>query len=305
MIKLTTIFFISYALCTTAYSMDDNPMRKVEKKQLTPPSLKQLTPPSLIRRKSSNSSSQLTGKSIKENSLLDAVKEDNLERFSMLLKPDINLPDETGNTPLIIAVMKSNEQIVDLLFKEERLDPNKQNTWQMTALHYAALQNHHPMIEKFIRDPRVDASITNKNNRPKEHKNKNHNPLTEANNTARELLSDQTEEDHALRMRLFARITLDRQVNLQVVEMQLACFNPKTNDMNDDIQSIKQRIDQVHLKQNESNDRKLPQQTELPDYATDEFIKQMLLLRINKLKYPLVITINNSTNSDSNSTQQK
>ncbi|XP_077535220.1 uncharacterized protein LOC144147060 [Haemaphysalis longicornis] len=63
---------------------------------------------------------------------------------------DPNIQDNSGNTPVHVAIVKMNSEIVDELFKLPNVDLTIPNKYGMNCLHTAALRGHGGLVEKIL-----------------------------------------------------------------------------------------------------------------------------------------------------------
>src|SRR5262249_39514690 len=147
--------------------------------------------------------------------------------------------------------------------EQPTLKPTMQNSRKQTAAHCAAENKHWYIVNILIKDPRIDTSIMDEDRR-----------------TIRELI-DRSNEKY--RKKVFGRVTLDIHINRMVSELQKTVdnkliFTITRRDINDAIEKIKKNITQIAKDKGQSS--KLSKSATIPRYATDEFIRQMLLLRL-------------------------
>lgn len=91
------------------------------------------------------------------NVLHVAVESGKLEVMKYILKSDdlkelINEPDSEGNTPLLLAVIKRNVSVLNLLLKDKRVDMRAINNNGMTALDVAESDKELTMKFRKVRD---------------------------------------------------------------------------------------------------------------------------------------------------------
>jgi len=190
-----------------------------------------------------------------------------LNCFKNFTEETINSRYTDGDTPLIYAARcNSADHVVYLLSHFKNINPNAQNDYGNTALHYTAQSINTDLITFFISDPRIDTTIKN-NEGCTAH---NYIPLNE--------------NDNSLRVQMFARIMLDYIVNMRLLAIQ------NTNEANaishnilaSEITIIKQSFNKDHNQQ--IDDRALPVEAQLPAYADDEFISQLLYIRLMNMQ---------------------
>lgn len=169
-------------------------------------------------------------------------------------------PSEHG---LITAVRDKDINRVKFYLSNPYFNPNVQNTWKNTPLHYAAMFKTTEIINLFFNDPRIDASIRNTDNR-----------------TPRELVAGKTDDDYTLRRIIFARASLNMVVNYYVTTIKPDYISGKIeqNTIQKYVTEIleKAKADQ----QKQQNDEALPGAAHYPDYATHDFVEKMLLFRL-------------------------
>lgn len=201
----------------------------------------------------------------KNHPLLHAVKENNLNKVTMLL--NINTPDEDGNTPFIIAAKNGCKKIVREFLKQPTLNLNIQNKRLMTALHYAAREGHRKIVKMLLLDPRLDSSIKENNN------------FTAQNYLK---LDDKCID---LTIELFGQITLDEFINREVSAIhKLITKDMLTADLTDkdldlSVKMIKHNVADIAKQQNKE-DRQLADKAILPEHANDDNIKKKLVWRL-------------------------
>lgn len=83
--------------------------------------------------------------------LYDAIKEGDLDNVKDCFNKDfINIKDHHGVTPLMIAVMRSYEDIAEFLIKNGA-DVNAQNNAGATPLMYACFENNLDMVKLLVK----------------------------------------------------------------------------------------------------------------------------------------------------------
>jgi len=154
----------------------------------------------------------------------------------------------------------------DLLAKS----PNQQDEWGNTLLHYAAYLHNKDLVSHVIADPRVDSLIRNNDKK-----------------LAHQLISTKNPQGSELRLLLFARNSLDPIVEKEALAI---CLNdPEIIILKQDEPSVVDAITAIksHFKKVEKaqkKDRKLPDSSHLPYYASDQFIFEMLQSNMEKLQ---------------------
>jgi hypothetical protein len=192
------------------------------------------------------------------NELLEAVTNNDISKIKKMLNYthnigyNPNITDKDENSLLILATRNNNNEIVEILLKKKELLPNKKNKWGNTALHCAAFHKHESVLQTFLHDPRIDFSLKNAENR-----------------TARDILTITAagDENIELRANIFARTMLEAVVfNLQLMKLS-------NNAIEDKVNFVKQLFQEDINK----NSTPLPKHAQFPTYATNEFIKTIIL----------------------------
>lgn len=208
----------------------------------------------------------------KENHIKLFSSSDGSSNFSLLKKS----PRQKINI-LTTAVQNYDLDTVEEYINNPDANLNQKDGWDNTALHRAVIKltepiNNEDLLKKiitlFLHDPRTDSSIArDKDNR-----------------TASQILSGG--ELPEMRNLLFARVTLDIQTNHEIGKMLLEnCINNipvNENCIKQTVQCIKYKIHATEdaQKGNKKDLRDLPKEATLPDYATDDFICDMIKKRI-------------------------
>jgi hypothetical protein len=182
------------------------------------------------------------------------------------------------------AVKNYDLDTIQQYFNNPNANLNQTDQWGNTALHHAVVKltepiNNEPLLNEiiklFLQDPRTDASITNTHNRRAVQ------ILSGGENLNMRILSGK--ENLIIRTLLFARSSLDIRTNHEIGKMLLTSYLnniPLTDDfIKQTIKCIKEKIRSTE-KEEGKNSIDLPQEATLPDYATDEFIMQMIKHRI-------------------------
>jgi hypothetical protein len=187
--------------------------------------------------------------------------------------PSLNEPKTIAfmqqDHPLIAAARSQNHDQIKFYLKNPHLNPNVQNRWYNTALHYSALAKDHVAIMLFINDPRIDVSIKNNDHR-----------------TVHDFIDKNEFNGHEMRLKLFARATIDTITKTGCAQMKpLYEQGAMTNDhLIDLIATIKNKILTIEQKQCDNhNDRELPALACLPDYITDEFLTNKIWFLLSLL----------------------
>jgi len=195
----------------------------------------------------------------KNNPLFTAIEEENYAMLHSLLFPDPNTTDKNGNTALHIAAREGFINIVEILITLQKINLNRKNVGGMTALHLAAQKQYYDIVELLLQHPGCDSSIT----------------TMDGIITARELIEiSQTDR----RCKCFAYVTLNWEVNKQA---KIYCASAITPSLKNAVQDIKIDISTTYVNQIEQ-DRNIPKDAQLN--VTDEFIHEMLKLRIEELQ---------------------
>lgn len=165
-------------------------------------------------------------------------------------------PPTSQAIDFISAVKENDLTIIKSYINNPTKNPNQQDQWKNTALHFAVMFRNIDIINLLLSDPRLNSALTNDRNK-----------------TAHELIA---RDETTLEMRhlLFARIQLDRIVDKEAFIMFMDS-GKTSNDIIDTIDNIKAKIHETE--KNQPADRALPTEALLPKYATDDFIKQMIL----------------------------
>lgn len=177
--------------------------------------------------------------------------------------------------PLLWAARNNNTKLIKELLKYDATEVNQVDHSNQTALHYMAQEKNEEIIHLLLRKPQLDASLFNNNRK-----------------TAREMIVGNSDNDQQLRLMIFARIMLNLTVKKVCSSLQdhykYAC-HISTIDPNEDpqeviknaLKAIKESLTNDHANQKE-DDRNLPDSAKLPDYANDDFIKEMIILQFTK-----------------------
>lgn len=181
-----------------------------------------------------------------ERQLWTAVYEDNTEKALSTLQPNLNICNKSGKSLLIVAIKNKNEEIVKSLLGHKNIDLNKADKLGNTPLHHAVLACNEAIIRLLLSDYRVNSFIKSTNGGFLPHQLTDH-----------EFYSDKKE----LKEMFFARLCLDSLVTDQTFSFQ-------------DCQYDDDKID--------SGVAFIKKLNSLPAYATDEFIKQMILYRVSE-----------------------
>jgi hypothetical protein len=193
-----------------------------------------------------------------EQQLLKAVTDNDTVAATNILKLNLNIINLFGKTLLILAIEHDNKILVKELLAHRDIDVNKADRWDNTPLHYAALRNNEAVINLLLYDYRVNFFLKNK-----------------AKLFAHQLIDNKY---LALRQFVFARTALDIIAIQEAFTLQI---NKEGNDagaVNRAINTVRDRIARDH--EHQKDHQALPEGTQLPMYATDKFIRKMILYRI-------------------------
>ena len=100
-------------------------------------------------------------------SLIDAVKNQDIERVNILINKgaNVNLKDFNGRTPLHIASILGNVNIVKSLLAKDAIDVNAVDNleaYQQTALHLATINGYCDIVELLLTAPEVNVNAKNR-----------------------------------------------------------------------------------------------------------------------------------------------
>lgn len=168
-----------------------------------------------------------------------------------------------GKSPLMLSIERDNTPLVEMLLKRKDIDVNKSDVLCNTPLHYAAIRGVEPIIKRLLHDYRVNSFL------------KNNIKLF-----AYELINVKScsLKNMPLKMSLIVRSFLDRFVTQEAYLLYLNRENDDAAVMNRTIDIIKKRMMHIH---EEKEYQDLPADaTTLPDYATDEFIRKMIVYQV-------------------------
>lgn len=283
--KKNILFFILLCatLAQTAYSMElasstSTPKQKRRKsvgRALSDKARSITTRPTLKKRSTSLETN--TPDPTAHDQRLPSISEEKTLNSCITINPkDINKINSPHNETLLIwAARNNNSSLIKTLLTYDGILINLKNKYHQTALHYAAEHKNEKIIKKLLLNPQTDASILND-----EHK------------TARDIVKGNSNQDIELRRIIFARIMLDLTVNSVCKTLQdeyaYACHIALIDTDQDQKEIILKALNKINnaLKEDQDNqkeeDRDLPEAAKKPTYADDDFIKQMILLRINK-----------------------
>lgn len=244
-----------------------------DKTQSISQSLTQSIPQGLKSSKKSKSyEHNLFHKKTYDHRLPSLTEEKQLNDLININPREINKIHAHGETLLLWAARNNKPSLVEKLLTYDDILINQKNNDHQTALHYCAHYKNEEIIKILLCNPQTDASLLNSDNK-----------------TAREMIEGNSEQDIELRRIIFARIMLDLTINSHLKEIQNNMFIAQTSVINspkqekkvieDAIATIKQVLTNDQNSQKE--DRNLPDSAKLPNYADDEFIKKMILFRIN------------------------
>lgn len=193
-----------------------------------------------------------------EQQLLKAVTANDTVGAISILHPNPNMINLFGKTLLMLAIEHDNDILVKELLAQRDIDVNKADRWDNTPLHYAALRSNEAIINLLLYDYRVNFFLKNK-----------------AKFCAHQLMDSKCS---ALKVFVFARTMLDLIVIQEAYTLQI---NKESNDhdaVSRAINTVKERIAQDHARQKDY--QALPEAAQLPMYATNEFIRKMILYHI-------------------------
>ncbi len=198
-----------------------------------------------------------------EQQLLRAIVENDTFKATSILYPDMNIADPFGKTLLIITIQNDNENLVKELLAQKGINVNKTDTWGNTPLHHAALRSNEYIINLLLRDYRVNSFLKNKNGC-----------------FAHQLIEKESKKNLSLKLSLFARSTLDSIVMQDLHTLHVMILDCNADSLNNAINMIKERI--AHDHEHQQDYQALPDATKLPYYATNEFIRKMIIYRIQQ-----------------------
>jgi len=194
---------------------------------------------------------------IMEQKLFKAIEDNDTVKVKSILEFDVNKTDLYGRTSLITSVRNNNIDIVEMLLAQNHIDVNKMDSWGNTPLHHAALGGYENIVNLFLHDYRINFFLRNK-----------------ANNFAHQLFTSHEK----LKLYCFARTTLDNLVDQETFSLKYILNNRSADGLHLAIIFIRQRFAKDH--EDQADYAILPQETQLPLYATDKFIKKMILYRL-------------------------
>jgi len=195
-------------------------------------------------------------RSEKKNPLFTAIEEKDYTTLQNLLCRDfINTTDKKHkNTSLHLAAREGFIDIVKILLTKKELKLNAKNIGGMTALHLAAQRKHYDIVELLLQHPGCDSSIT----------------TMDGKTTARELIEiSQT----VYRQKCFANVSVATEVNKATIHFCTSTIKPSLKDL---VDHINKQIDKTYTDQKEE----IPKDARRPDYITNDFLLEMLKLRI-------------------------
>lgn len=214
--------------------------------------------------KKSSKSKKDTYRECQRKELLVLMKKNNTQDIMCFFHPDVNVSDEEGRTPLILAIQNNNNTVINDLLLRKDIDVNMADKWGNTPLHHAALQHNSVIIKSLLDDPRVNSLITN-----------------EDGTRAHQFLDKQFHQDFlALRSLFFVRSRLESVVDKTIPSLQKQL---KGSALDDAVNEIKKRIADDAGKQ---GDEPLPEKVQLP--INDILIKQIIICRWVKQGIPTV-----------------
>ncbi|MCB9492940.1 MAG: ankyrin repeat domain-containing protein [Epsilonproteobacteria bacterium] len=100
-----------------------------------------------------------------EGLLHAATRAENIEIIKVLQKfegVDVNMQDDSGNTPLYAAVSQRNIEIVKVLLGSKGIDVNRQDLSGAAPLHRALLENNIEIAQELLKAEGIDVNKPNK-----------------------------------------------------------------------------------------------------------------------------------------------
>ncbi len=187
--------------------------------------------------------------------LLKAIEEKDDFTVMDILNPPINTVDQLGRTPLIRIIQNDNVDLVKECLKKD-IEVNKADLTGNTALHHAVLRCNETIIQFLLHDHRINSSLKNKNDL-----------------CAYQLLENKTKK--LLLECLLVRSVLDAIILEKVCQLQASDMRYIDTDyMNKIIENVKSTMSAKKDCETEA--------TKLPLYATHEFIRKMILCRMQQ-----------------------
>lgn len=167
-------------------------------------------------------------------------------------KYDINRGDINGITPLMWASKNSNIEIVKLLVLCLDINLNKKDRRNNTFLHYIAMKNNLEILGLFLIDPKINSTILN---------------LEKA--MVYTIIKTQKISE-SVRTDWFARTMIDNEICCLFLELPHETHKDNVNMF------LELLVDRVKKKLKDFRDEKNETGAELPWYATDEFIGNVI-----------------------------
>lgn len=91
-----------------------------------------------------------------------AIIKNNMDMIKVLLENDsinVNLKNHQGNTPLHLAVMKDNASIIDELLKKDNIDVNLKNNSDNTPLQLMIQNRRHLLVDMLLKKEELDVNL--------------------------------------------------------------------------------------------------------------------------------------------------
>jgi len=117
----------------------------------------------LIVKKFKHTDAVNMGDNLGSNPLIIAIEENKTNIVEKLLefeKIDVNNKDKNGNTALIVAVKKDNQDIIKLLLSDPRIDVNNKDNNGNTVFIVAVKKDNQDIIKLLLSDPRIDVNTS-------------------------------------------------------------------------------------------------------------------------------------------------
>lgn len=210
-----------------------------------------------------NNTPPLTTRNVKEYSFTKRFLKSSGDSSSSISSQGSSKSNDKSN--LIQMVRNKDVNSIEKCINNSNTNVNQQNELGMTALHYAALSKQLDIIKLLILQPSLDSTIKNNN---------------EKRQNASELI-DGADSCAEIRKLLFARLSLDTVVMQEtfIMLMKLHINNQQFNNKNiqETREIIIKKTNTTKISQGASE---LPQEAQLPSYATDQFIEEMICCRI-------------------------
>jgi ankyrin repeat protein len=207
------------------------------------------SPKKLLR---SNSDKQKTHKKDfhfpKKRPKSSEIPSNNKKKFPLLL----SCIEE--DRPLIYAASTNNLERIQHLLSCENVLINEKNDLGVTAFLSAVQNKNKKAIDLFLKNPKTNVSLKN---------NKNQNAL--------QLLENNNVKTEKLYIKISARIWIETIIDEKIAQ------ESQTKNESDTYESVCQLI--KDLREIERNYSKLTNESLLPDYADDNFIKDLVFFR--------------------------